>query len=128
MKELFSQRLSRCRRQGVDVLVIRYTQFVGKEASNLLFGFVQCRGDQVEGSFFRQLDDVFAQVGFVDVDPLGLQCRVETQFLGHHGLAFGCYPDVAGPHQFRHDFVGLSGVFGEVDEPAGFGDVLFQKV
>ena len=72
LKELFSQRLSRCRRQGVDVLVIRYTQFVGKEASNLLFGFVQCRGDQVEGSFFRQLDDVFAQVGFVDVDPLGL--------------------------------------------------------
>ena len=109
-----------------DVFRVGYAQPVGEEPGYLGAGFVEGRGDQVGRGFAGELDDVFAQVGFKDGDALGFQDGVEAEFLGDHRLAFGDDADAAGAGDLGDDGVGLGGVGGEVDLPAGGGYIAFQ--
>ena len=69
-------------------------EFSGKKFADISAGEVHSREDDVVWRFFAQLDDEFAEVGFDDFKAGVLQCFVEMNLLGGHGLGLD---DGAGP-------------------------------
>ena len=60
-----------------------------EQLGDLLAALVHGRGDDVTGRLARQLNNVFAKVGFNRLKTRLLQCLVQRHLLGHHGLALG---------------------------------------
>ena len=113
-------------RHLLDIVGVRHSQLFGEQLRHLSPRLVQRRRYQVRRRLFRQLDDVFAQVGLINVDALCLQHVVQAQLLGHHGLALGNGAHAGVARNLGHDGVGLLSVGGEVHLPAGRHHVLFQ--
>ena len=89
---------------------------------------MQRRRHQVRRRLVGQLDDVLAQVGLENLNPLRLQHVIEPKFLGHHRLALGHRSNVVGARDLRHDGVGLRCVHREMHPPAGRSHVLLQHL
>ena len=128
LEEFFPQGFPGGGGQGVDVLHWGDAQLFREEAGHFFLALVQGGGHQVEGGFSGKLDDVFAQVGLVNVHADGFEDVVQVELLGDHGFALGGDFHAAGLGQVGHDGVGLGGVGGEMDAAAVGGDPLFQEV
>ena len=111
----------------LDVIGEGDAQFLMEEFRNLFLGLVEGRGHQVRGSFFRQLDDVLAQVRFVNLNAVGFQGLVEVQFLGNHGLALGSDLDVSSSGNLRNYLIGLGRVPREVNVSARLGHAVVEQ-
>ncbi len=77
------------------------------------------------------LHDVFAQVGFNDVDAFGLQRLVHIDFFGRHALAFDAALEVVALANVDDVAVGFGGVGSPQHVSPGGGDVgfhLFQQI
>ncbi len=106
--ELLAQHLAADLDQGVDIVGVGDAgNLLGEQGGDLLLGLVDRRHDDVRRLLARQLDDVFAHVGFQRVDPCVVHRVVELDLLAHHRLALddGLRRMAAGDAE--HDRVGF---------------------
>ncbi len=87
-RELLAQDLASNAGQSVDITCGLDPKFFREQLSDLAFGLVNRRGNDMRRSLAGKLNDVLTQVSFKRGHAYGLQGRVEMDFLGHHALAF----------------------------------------
>ena len=87
-QKFFPQRFASGTGQARRVIGIRYPNFVGEQSADILSVLMNGGCDDVGRPLARQLDDVFSQVGFGNIDAVFKQGRVQPDLLAHHGFAF----------------------------------------
>ena len=104
-----------------------------EEGADFLETLVDRRPHDVAGGLARQLDDVLAQVGLEDLDPLALEVVVDLHLLAEHALPLDHPAHAVALHQIVQDLPYVGGVFGPMDLRAGgakagfrFGQVLVE--
>ena len=73
----------------------RGTKLVMEQIADLMTGQVHGGEDQMIGGFVTELDNVFAEVGFNDLEAVLFQGVVEMDFLGGHALGLDDQPGLA---------------------------------
>ena len=126
VQELLPQHHPRHPRHLLYVVGVGHAQLIREQTGYLPPRLVQGRSHQVGRRLLSQLDDVFAQVGLKDLNPIRFQDVIQSQFFRHHGLAFRDCGHTAGPRNLRHDGVGLRRVGGEMHLSPGRRDIPFQ--
>jgi hypothetical protein len=85
----FAQNVAGGGGEGWDVFGVGDAKFFVKELRDLFFFEVRGGGDDVTRLFFAQLHNVFAEVGFDDVDAMFFERVVEFDLFADHAFGFG---------------------------------------
>src|SRR5664280_661730 len=108
------------------VFGIRCAKFLVKELPHLGPGQVDGRGDDMAGAFSAQLDDIFAQVCFDDLQSGWLERMVEINFLRNHGFRLGYQPGIVLPGDLKEDADGFFFIGGAMNPDAIVSDLGYE--
>ena len=88
-KKNFTQNLSRGVCEGRNILGVRNTKLFLKEAAHIIAAKMDSRSNDMCRFFTSQLDNVFTQIRFYNVNTFCFQRVVKMDLFGDHRFGFG---------------------------------------
>src|SRR5689334_17859062 len=80
----------------------------------------------MRGLILAELHDQVGEIGFIRRDSSSLERRIQTNFIGSHGLYLDDFRGFLRTDEIHNNAIGFSGVAGPMDDTAGASAGCFE--